>query len=106
MASGSQRRKRMSDPRRPRPIRPAAARQRRRAGFTLVELMVSIALALLLVIGINAVFKMSSDTVGTGMQMGEITRQFRTVDKVLGNDLDVRSEERRVEKGCRVWGDA
>jgi prepilin-type N-terminal cleavage/methylation domain-containing protein len=62
-------------------------RARRCGGFTLIELMVSIALALLLVLGINAVFKMSADTVGTGMQMSEITRQFRTVRTQFDNDF-------------------
>lgn len=72
--------------RRPRPTCPAETR--RVAGFTLVELMVSIALALLLILGINAVFTMSSTTVGSGMQLGEMMRQFRTVQTAFGNDFD------------------
>lgn len=58
-----------------------------RSAFTLIELMVSIALALLLVLGINAVFKLSADAVGTGMQMGEITRQFRVAQKMFESDF-------------------
>src|SRR3954470_7628513 len=38
-------------------------------GFTLIELMVSIALVLVLVLGVNAVFRMATETVGVGMAM-------------------------------------
>lgn len=68
-------------------LAPRAAGGRRRA-FTLVELMVSIALALLLILGINAVFKMSSETVGTGMQLNEMQRQIRTARNGFQNDFD------------------
>src|SRR5256885_15318138 len=57
------------------------------AAFTLVELMVSIALVLLLVLGINAVFTLSARTVGMGQQVSEIQRQFRNAEATLQNDF-------------------
>src|SRR5712671_5842877 len=57
-----------------------AASSRGATGFTLVELMVSIALVLLLVLGINAVFTLSARTVGIGQQVSEIQRQFRNAE--------------------------
>ncbi len=42
--------------------------------FTLVELMISIALVLLLVIGINQVFSLTSKTVGAGQGVHSAAR--------------------------------
>lgn len=64
------------------PFRP----QRRLAGFTLIELMVSIALVVLLLAGINAIFKMSSDAVGTGQQLSAMTRDNRSARVVMEED--------------------
>ena len=60
---------------------------RGRAGFTLVELMVSIALVLILMLGINAVFKMASDTVNGGMALSAADRDNRAVQTVLNGDF-------------------
>ena len=38
--------------------------------FTLVELMISIALVLVIILGVNAIFKMASDTVNASIQVG------------------------------------
>src|SRR4051794_34000201 len=59
----------------------------RMAGFTLVELMISIAMVLILLIGVNQIFKMSADTVGSGMATSEGMRNLRAVRTALTNDL-------------------
>src|SRR5436305_4645906 len=53
--------------------------RRASAGFTMVELLVSIALVVVLILGINAVFKYSADAVGTGQALGDASRQNRAV---------------------------
>lgn len=56
-------------------------------GFTLIELMVSIAIALLLILGVNVVFKTTSQTVGAGNGLLASVRDMRTVGATLGNDF-------------------
>ena len=58
------------------------------AGFTLIEVMVSIGIALLLMLGINVVFSASSKTVGAGNAVLESSRQQRTVGRTMFNDLN------------------
>lgn len=55
--------------------------------FTLVELMISIAIALLLIVGINKVFQISSQTVGAGQALGEISRNDRSAHTTIYADL-------------------
>jgi prepilin-type N-terminal cleavage/methylation domain-containing protein len=55
--------------------------------FTLVELMVSIALVVLLIVGINAVFKYTTDAVGTGQAFSAGIRDSRALQAVFTNDL-------------------
>lgn len=55
--------------------------------FTLIEVMVSIALVLILVLGINEVFKMAADTVGTGQALSAKTRDGRALQAVINNEL-------------------
>jgi prepilin-type N-terminal cleavage/methylation domain-containing protein len=69
-----------------RPVRPAARCSARRA-FTLIELMVSIALVLIIILGVNAVFKMASDTVNAGMALSAADRDNRAIQSVLYNDI-------------------
>src|SRR4051794_36254313 len=57
------------------------------SAFTMVELLVSIALVVVLILGINAVFKYSADAVGTGQAIGDVSRQNRAVQAVLTQDL-------------------
>lgn len=59
----------------------------RRRAFTLVELMVAIALVLILLIGINQVFKMTTDTVGAGQALNAASRDLRGAQSVFFNDL-------------------
>jgi prepilin-type N-terminal cleavage/methylation domain-containing protein len=64
----------------PRNVRP-------RRAFTLVELMVSIALVLVLILGVNAIFKMASDTVNAGLALAGANRDNRAVQTVIYNDF-------------------
>jgi hypothetical protein len=59
----------------------------RRLAFTLVELMISIALVLLLVIGINQVFSLTSKTVGAGQASSAAQRDMRAAAKVMQDDF-------------------
>ena len=67
--------------------RPTQHASNRRSAFTLTELMISIALSLVLILGVNAVFKLSSDSVGTGFQLMQMNRQFRLVGNTMNNDF-------------------
>ena len=59
----------------------------RRGGFTLVELMASIALVLLLVLGINQVFSIASRGIGAGQALSTVQRDNRTGHSVIYTDL-------------------
>ncbi|HEV2294383.1 MAG TPA: prepilin-type N-terminal cleavage/methylation domain-containing protein [Tepidisphaeraceae bacterium] len=56
-------------------------------GFTLVEVMISVALVLVLIIGVNKIFKMTADTVGAGQTMSANVRDSRAAQTVIYNDL-------------------
>ncbi len=56
-------------------------------GFTLIELMVSIALMLLIMVGVNIVFTTTSTTVGVNNAIGTTNRDARAVHAVLQQDL-------------------
>src|SRR5215207_3870453 len=73
----------------PRSSHPACPSPRRRgaAGFSLVEVMISVALVLFLIIGVNQVFKMTTDTVGAGQVMSSNVRDTRAAQAVLFGDL-------------------
>src|SRR5262245_14514665 len=49
-----------------------------RSGFTLIEVMISIFLVLLLIVGINQAFKVVSSTVGAGQAMSSKSRDSYT----------------------------
>jgi prepilin-type N-terminal cleavage/methylation domain-containing protein len=59
-----------------------------RHAFTLVELMISIALVLLLMLGINQVFKVTGEAVGTNQAISTGLRDARAVQAVFGSDLN------------------
>lgn len=59
-----------------------------RRGFTLTELMISIALALLLVAGVSQVFTLTSDTLSAGMAVSDRIRQEQSVKQLISDDLD------------------
>lgn len=59
-----------------------------RRGFTLVELMLSIAMVLLLMIGINAIFRTTADTVGTGQAALSTARELRNAFDAFDSDFN------------------
>ncbi|HEY8666053.1 MAG TPA: hypothetical protein VIL86_05275 [Tepidisphaeraceae bacterium] len=59
----------------------------RRVAFTLIELMISIALILFLMIGINQVFSTTQTTVSTGQAQAAATRDNQASQGVLANDF-------------------
>lgn len=68
---------------------PPATRCRRagRPAFTLVELMISIALALMLIYGISQVFKLSGDTVGAQQAVASNVRDQRAASATMIEDF-------------------
>ncbi len=56
-------------------------------GFTLVELMVAVALVLVLIIGINEVFRVTSDTIGVGQSLSSALRDQRAVRTTFESDF-------------------
>src|SRR5436190_22364925 len=59
---------------------------RPRPAFTIVELMISIAMVVILMVGIHQVFKMSSDTVGMGQAVADMSRSNRSVQGIFHDD--------------------
>jgi len=59
----------------------------RRSAFTLVEVMVSIAVALLLLLGVNQVFHATAVTTGVGLALSTSQQMSRTVKSTLQDDL-------------------
>jgi hypothetical protein len=55
--------------------------------FTLVELMISIAMVLVLIVGVNYVFTKTTDAVGAGQQVNTFARDSQTTQAVLFNDF-------------------
>lgn len=58
-----------------------------RRGFTLLEVMVSIAMVLMLILGINQVFSLTSQTVAAGNVLNEAYRYNRSVQSIMLDDL-------------------
>jgi prepilin-type N-terminal cleavage/methylation domain-containing protein len=56
-------------------------------GFTLVELMISIALVLILILGVNTVFSLTSQTVAAGNALGTIHRANAAVNGTIYQDF-------------------
>lgn len=71
------------------PQYPSTARSTgtRRCGFTLTEVLISVALVLLLILGINQVFSLTSRAVGAGQAVGDINRAARGAQAVITRDL-------------------
>lgn len=65
----------------------AAPRRRAAAAFTLVELMISIALVLVLILGINQVFSITSQGVAGGLALSTASRDNRSAQAVFYDDL-------------------
>ncbi|MEA2711025.1 MAG: hypothetical protein QOF78_3626 [Phycisphaerales bacterium] len=60
----------------------------RTGGFTLIEVMISIAIVLVLIIGVNQVFKVAADTVGTGQALSSKVRDGRAAQAVFYDELN------------------
>src|SRR6266568_2293697 len=60
--------------------------RRLRSAFTIVELMISIAMVVILMVGIHQIFKMTSDTVGMGHSLADNARANRSVQSVFHDD--------------------
>src|SRR4051812_12750001 len=71
----------------PTPVVHVTRPPRRRPAFTLVELMISIALALMLIYGIAQVFKLSGDTVGANQAVATMVRDQRAAEATLTEDF-------------------
>jgi prepilin-type N-terminal cleavage/methylation domain-containing protein len=67
-----------------RPVRQVTQSAR---GFTLIELMISVAIALVLILAVNRVFRVTSDTIGAGQTLSSKGRDFRAVRSSFYNDL-------------------
>lgn len=63
-----------------------AASPLRNGGFTLVEVMISIAIALVLILGIAQIFSMAQRTTGAGTQVLAATDATRGIQQTLLND--------------------
>lgn len=61
-------------------------RRRQQRGFTLPELLISVLMVVLLMLGVNTVFRMSSDTVGVGQTVNRQTRDTRSASAVMAED--------------------
>jgi prepilin-type N-terminal cleavage/methylation domain-containing protein len=57
-------------------------------GFTLIELMISIALILLLMLGINQVFKVTGEAVGASQALSAGVRDARSAQSILSEDFN------------------
>ena len=76
--------------RRGRPARGSVAQTRAgcpRHAFTLVELIISIALVLIVMLGVNFVFRMTGDTIGSGQVLNEQVRNNRGAQAVMFDDF-------------------
>src|SRR5215203_3085946 len=62
-------------------------RRRDQRGFTLIEVMISIFLVLLLIVGINQAFKVVSQTVGAGQSLSSKARDSFTVQSALTQEI-------------------
>src|SRR4051794_41796965 len=71
----------------PTPVAHVTRPPRRRPAFTLVELMISIALALMLIYGISQVFKLSGDTVGAQQAVASNVRDQRAASATMSEDF-------------------
>lgn len=59
----------------------------RRSAFTLIELLISVALVLILVLGVNQVFSIASKGVGAGQAMSTVVRDNRAASSIIYEDL-------------------
>jgi prepilin-type N-terminal cleavage/methylation domain-containing protein len=59
----------------------------RSAGFTLIELMVSVAMVLVLIVGVNFVFQTTTDAISAGQAAGAAARDSQAAQTLLFDDF-------------------
>ncbi len=55
--------------------------------FTLVEVVIAAALAVIIMLGVNQIFKSTSDTIGAAQSISDATRDAQAAHAVLANDF-------------------
>jgi hypothetical protein len=68
--------------------RQGPARSGNRRAFTLIEVTISVALALVLMLGVSEVFRVVGETVGTGQALAVAQRDSRAVQAVMASDFN------------------
>lgn len=63
------------------------AKTHRARAFTLVEVMISITIALILLLGVNQVFDSAGRTIGAGNAVNEATRAGRAMQSLIAEDI-------------------
>jgi len=58
-----------------------------RRGFTLIELMVSVAIMVVMLLAVGKIFKMSSDASGLVIAHTEVLERLQTIARVMEADL-------------------
>ncbi|HEV7301520.1 MAG TPA: prepilin-type N-terminal cleavage/methylation domain-containing protein [Tepidisphaeraceae bacterium] len=69
-------------------------------GFTLTELLISIAIALILILGIATVFRLTGETIGAGMALSASTRDQRAAQTVFATDFGGLAN---TNPGIAIW---
>jgi prepilin-type N-terminal cleavage/methylation domain-containing protein len=59
----------------------------KRAGFTLIELMLSVAMVLVLIVGVNYVFQTTTDAIGAGQASSTAARDSQSAQTLLFDDF-------------------
>ena len=59
----------------------------KRSAFTLPELLISIALALIIILGVNEVFSMTSRTINGAQNLARAYRDSRSAQSIINNDF-------------------
>ena len=68
-----------------------------RRGFTLTELLISVALALIVLYGVNKVFSTTATTIGVGNALRTANNTLRAVQGNLDSDFNSRLDSSGVE---------
>ena len=71
--------------------------QHSRRAFTLVELMISLGIALLLIYGINLIFRAVTDTIKTGNALASATRRMRGIETTFVSDFEGQQYDRTLK---------
>jgi type II secretory pathway pseudopilin PulG len=84
------------------PTPPTSRRCRRRRSaaraFTMVELLLSVAIVLVLMLGINQVFSIASRSIGAGQALSSVSRDNRAAHAIMYNDV-----QRMVANNDTPW---